>query len=135
MLPTMVAVTALIKPRGGAKNGARRIFLRYEYNSPTAKRIRCSGFFNRPTSLARSSQPHLPIDQSPQPGQIGTFRQHLAGLDQVASDHRRLNRQNQPGFRFCRDQAKGGGGGGDSPRSKASRAALTGIPASQGTPT
>ena len=32
-------------------------------------------------------------------------------------------------------QARGGGGGGNSPRSKASRAALTGMPASQGTPT
>jgi hypothetical protein len=32
-------------------------------------------------------------------------------------------------------QAKGGGGGGNSPRSKAYRAALTGMPASQGTPT
>ena len=32
-------------------------------------------------------------------------------------------------------QARGGGGGGNSPLSKASRAALTGIPASQGTAT
>ena len=32
-------------------------------------------------------------------------------------------------------QAKGGGLGGNSPRSKASRATFTGTPASQGTPT
>ncbi len=35
----------------------------------------------------------------------------------------------------CGFHANGGGEGGNSPRSKASRAALTGMPASQGTPT
>ena len=34
-----------------------------------------------------------------------------------------------------RAHAKGGGGGGNTPRSKASRAAFTGMPASHGTPT